>query len=237
MKRISLYIKLIFSISILKTLYFNFKAFKLSKAIHLPVIIGRNTVIRNVGTISIGDYDFSKKIHIGSVNLFNTTTHSHTIWNNLGKVIFNGPVIFYPSTTIYVATHGTLEFGGNNRFGKNTSLLCAKNIRIGHTSGFSWDCQIADTDFHFIEDINTHKIKPRSLPISIGNNVWCGNRVVIGKGVRIADNCICGMNTLVTKSCDMSGALLLGIPAKIHGENLRRIFDVNEENSLIQKFG
>lgn len=235
MNRFWYYVQILKTVSIIKTLYFNFKAFKFLTAIHLPVIVGKKVVLKRVGRITL-KYK-GKKIHLGSANLFNTASSIPTIWYNLGNIIFNGPVMFYPGSTIYVTSTAILEFGGNNRFGKNTSLLCTKKIKIGHTSGFSWDCQIADSDFHFIENMESLEIKPRSASIYIGNNVWCGNRVMIGKGVFIADNCICGMNTFVNKSCEIPNSLLLGIPAKIHSGRFRRIFDINEEKSLISKLG
>lgn len=236
MNRFSNIITFLKTTSIIKTLYFNFKSFKFTKALHLPVLVGKKVSLKSIGNVVL-NYNGPKKIHIGSANLFNTATSMPTIWNNLGNVTFNGPVTFHPGTTIYVTSNATVEFGGNNRFGKNTSLLCTKYIKIGHTTGFSWDCQIADSDFHFIENMESGEIKPRSAPIYIGNNVWCGNRVVIGKGVAIADNCICGMNTLVNKPCEIPNSLLLGIPAKIHSGKFRRVFDLDKENYLISKFG
>ena len=154
MNRFSNIITFLKTTSIIKTLYFNFKSFKFTKALHLPVLVGKKVSLKSIGNVVL-NYDGPKKIHIGSANLFNTTTSMPTIWNNLGNVAFNGPVTFYPGTTIYVTSNATIEFGGNNRFGKNTSLLCTKYIKIGHTTGFSWDCQIADSDFHFIENMES----------------------------------------------------------------------------------
>lgn len=224
------------SISIIKTLYFNLKSFSLIKAIHLPILVGKRVDLRCVGKVVL-NYSGKKKIHIGSSNLFNTSSKMPTVWNNHGTVVFNGPVVLYPSTIICIAKNGSLEFLGNNRIGAATQILCLNRITFGEMTELSWNCQVCDSDFHFLRDLETSEVKPRTSPIQIGNNVWIGNHVIIGKGVSIADGCICGMNSMVTKSCYTPNTILIGIPAKPRAGKYARIFDFEEEAFLANKLG
>jgi len=228
------YLSLFRTISIIKTIYFNFRAFKFRTAIRFPVIVGNSVALRNIGKIEL-NYNGKKKIHIGSRNLFNTTSKMTTVWNNLGVVKFNGPVVFYPSVVVYVSNRGVLEFGGNNTFGRDTSILCVKHIEIGKITAFSWNCQVADSDFHFLQNLDTNEVSTRTSSVKIGDRVWIGNRVIIGKGVYIADGCIIGMNSLVTKSIKTPNTLSFGIPAKPRHGSYKRIFSIAEEAELISR--
>ncbi len=87
-----------------------------------------------------------------------------------------------------------------------------------------------------MQNIESNEIKPRAKEISIGSNVWCGNHVISGKGVSIAEYCICAMNTMINKDCKTPNSLLAGIPARIINGKYRRIFDLDEEMALSQQF-
>lgn len=51
-------------------------------------------------------------------------------------------------------------------------------------------------------------------PIQIGNNVFIGANSTILPGVTIADNCIIGAGSIVSRSCHETGIVLAGNPAK-----------------------
>lgn len=48
----------------------------------------------------------------------------------------------------------------------------------------------------------------------IGNNVYIGPGAKIFGDIRIADNIKIGANAVVNKSCDLSGVVLVGVPAR-----------------------
>ncbi|MCO4605885.1 Serine acetyltransferase [Streptococcus infantarius subsp. infantarius] len=54
----------------------------------------------------------------------------------------------------------------------------------------------------------------KQAPI-IGNNVDIGVGAKIIGDVKIADNITIGANAVVTKSCTIEGATLVGVPAKV----------------------
>lgn len=53
-----------------------------------------------------------------------------------------------------------------------------------------------------------------SEPVSIGDNVWLGVRVIILPGVSLARGTIVGAGAVVTKSYSEPDLILLGVPAK-----------------------
>lgn len=55
-----------------------------------------------------------------------------------------------------------------------------------------------------------------SVPV-IGSNVNVGAGAVIIGDLRIADGCVIGANAVVTKSFDLPGSVIAGVPAKVIG--------------------
>ena len=49
--------------------------------------------------------------------------------------------------------------------------------------------------------------------VTIGNNVWIGDKVVILSGVTIGDGAIIGANSVVTKNVERQ-SIVAGIPAR-----------------------
>jgi acetyltransferase-like isoleucine patch superfamily enzyme len=55
--------------------------------------------------------------------------------------------------------------------------------------------------------------KPKSLPITIGNDVWIGERSTVLKGVTMHSKSVAASNTIVTKNVDEL-MLVYGYPNK-----------------------
>lgn len=55
---------------------------------------------------------------------------------------------------------------------------------------------------------------PSSGPVKIGNNIVFGQNVTVLKGVTIGDNCIIGLNSVITKDIPPN-SLAVGAPAKV----------------------
>lgn len=52
------------------------------------------------------------------------------------------------------------------------------------------------------------------MPVTIGNDVWIGGRVIILPGVTIGDGCIIGAGAIVTKDIPPH-SVAVGVPAKV----------------------
>ncbi len=109
-----------------------------------------------------------------------------------------------------------------------------ENIRIGNNSDIGIDCQIwgtvciGDDSFMGPEVVirtNNHKFDRTDIPmriqgfteeqpVTIGDDVWIGQRAIILPGVRIGDHAIVGAGAVVTKDVP-AGAIVGGNPARI----------------------
>jgi acetyltransferase-like isoleucine patch superfamily enzyme len=83
------------------------------------------------------------------------------------------------------------------------------NVEIGPNASFQ-------TNEHVIEnyDAPLGKQGAKYLPILVGSGCYIGADVSILSGVQIADNCIIGAKSLVTKNLEMPG-LYAGCPARL----------------------
>lgn len=112
------------------------------------------------------------------------------------------------------------------RIGRKTSIaklllvsLEPYKIIIGENCMISYDTEIRNTDSHMIYDLETKKRINYGKEIVIGNNVWIGARAVILKGVKIGDNSIIALGSIVNKDVNIN-TLVGGIPAKKIKENI-----------------
>ena len=76
---------------------------------------------------------------------------------------------------------------------------------VFYTRGHRFD----RTDITMIEQGSTE-----SEPITVGNDVWIGRRVIIMPGVNIGDGCVIGAGAVVTKDIP-AYSVVGGVPAKI----------------------
>ncbi|CAG34748.1 acyltransferase [Desulfotalea psychrophila] len=105
-------------------------------------------------------------------------------------------------------------------------------IEIGRDCSFAAGAQIWCTDSHSMLDTN-NCVTNRGRYIKIGDHVWCGLDVKIGKNVIIADNCMVGWGSIVTKSFEENNVLIAGNPAKIVKTNI--CWDLARPNVLLKK--
>jgi acetyltransferase-like isoleucine patch superfamily enzyme len=90
---------------------------------------------------------------------------------------------------------------GNNVGLSGVSINCRSNINIGDNVIIGGGVAIWDTDFH-PADYELRRItsnKGKSSPISIGNDVFIGARVIILKGVSIGDRSVISAGAVVNK--------------------------------------
>ena len=57
-------------------------------------------------------------------------------------------------------------------------------------------------------------------PVTIGNDVWLGRRVIIMPGVNIGDGCVIGAGAVVTKDIP-AYSVAAGVPAKVIKSRLK----------------
>ena len=89
------------------------------------------------------------------------------------------------------------------------------HVNIGDDCMFATDVCLRTTDAHAIYDVDTKEVQNPGKSINIGNHVWLGLGVTVLKGVNIADNCVIGTRSTVTKDCATPNSIYAGLPAKM----------------------
>lgn len=206
----------------IKTLYVNFKLLPFKDAVKCPILIfGRCfTQISDDAKVEFinGDISFAS-VFIGNTSSavwgFNIRPiNTSLIWN--GLITFSGKKQFIGNgSCINVAKGAHLYLGDHVIINNNVKLCCQQRIHLDDRTGVSWECQVFDTNFHYLVDENGH-VGHKSGCIHIGKNCWIGNRVTIQKGTVLEDDSTVASNSLINK--DFSGikyGLFAGSPAKL----------------------
>lgn len=91
-------------------------------------------------------------------------------------------------------------------------ISAAQSIRIGDNCMLAANVVISDSDWHGIYN----RIRPFrcTKPVTIGNNVWLGERVIVTKGVCIGENSVIGAGAVVSKDIP-ANCIAAGNPARV----------------------
>lgn len=138
-----------------------------------------------------------------------------------------------------------LEGDGNTiKIGRNTIINASKlqptiinaaggrKILIGEGSLFSNNIEIHTTDYHGIYDTNGNRINPEK-DIIISKRVWIGLGVKILKGTEIAEGCIIGAGSLISRKFEESNCIIAGNPAKVIAHDV--IWDLKTSDTLLTR--
>ena len=212
--------KRFFRINWLKTIYYNFKALPVRQAVRFPIIIGYNVKINKFGTISLNTEATPGLISIGVIKIDRWESNADKIiFSNYGKIQLGGRAKILPGVRLVVYPQAELVMGNRVLLGSMTKLICCKRITMGSDIRISWNCQVFDSDFHFLINKKTGKIHERTKPVTIGSNTFVGNNVTIGKGTQLAKGTVISCCSKVNGDFSLGGEgqLLTGNPAHCIG--------------------
>lgn len=106
-----------------------------------------------------------------------------------------------------------LSLGDHSQLGQNSRLQ--GSITIGNDCVMGPDVVIMATYYRFDDPDTLVRLQGGGeRPVTIGNDVWIGTRVVILPGVTIGNHCVIGAGAVVTKSFP-DYAVVGGVPAKL----------------------
>ena len=225
-----------------KTLYFNFKLLPFKQAIKCPVLlfgkcavkIGKNAIL----TQSTPQSFASTFIGNSCSALWGINRRAvETYLDIRGKLCLNGTKQFIGNgCMIIIEDTGTLTLGNHVVINDRTKICCQNEIQIGDYTDVSWECQIFDTNFHYMTETSL-QIRRKYGSIHIGQNNWIGNRCTIQKNTVLDDDAILASNSLLNK--DFSGikqGTFAGIPAKHICSDKLRIRNVAMEKAIDRCF-
>jgi acetyltransferase-like isoleucine patch superfamily enzyme len=104
---------------------------------------------------------------------------------------------------------------GNNVLLNGACIGCLNSVTIEDDCLIS-DCFFADSDYHNLEPHLRHlEPSPKATaPIVIERNVWIGARATVMKGVRVGENSVVGLGSIVRKSIPPN-VVVIGNPQQI----------------------
>lgn len=165
----------------------------------------------------------SNCVGVNTLIVHETTLFHACVFNvNDGSVIKIGKTKYRIHNLIIHANGGTVEIGNDfSCWGVNLRLQeKGSMITIGNDCMFSNDIVIYASDIHAIIDIETGKVINRGRPVIIDNHVWLGRHVSILKGVKLPENTVVGMGSVVTGSFSHGNISIGGNPAHILKSNI-----------------
>jgi acetyltransferase-like isoleucine patch superfamily enzyme len=108
---------------------------------------------------------------------------------------------------------GVLEIGERTLVNYGCSIAAIGRVSIGERCLIGPHCMIIDSAFHDVDP--DHRLDPPTAePITIGNNVWLGARVIVLPGVTIGDDSVVGVGSIVTRDIPPR-SLAVGAPARV----------------------
>lgn len=201
------------------TIYLNIRSFPFKQALLFPVFVyGRPRFHSLKGQmlclckIKPGMITFNKT----QFNCPSNTSLQSEIGNR-GKIFFRGGAIIGTGTKIVLEGNSILELGKGIKITDFVNLSCWSSVKIGDYSRVTHRCQIMDTNFHYLANIQKGYVPKREHPIVIGDYCWICNSTTVTGGSSIPNRTIVASNSVVNKDFSSlpEGTLIGGIPAKL----------------------
>lgn len=222
------------------TLWINFRSLPIKYAIRLPIWIYGHPRLYCLS----GKFQFKCKIKSGLIKINivkygapgNMSSQSELY--NLGTIIFEGRCEIGTGNKIITAIGKSLTLGNNCVIMDRCTIAVHDKIKIGRNTRIAHNCQIIDTNFHFIANYNKGIIPRRTAMVSIGESCWICNSSSIMMGSVIPNYAIVGSHSIVNKDFSgiEEGCIIAGAPAKLIKEKYIRVFNYEVEKKIWRYF-
>lgn len=216
--------------SILSTIYFNFHYLPFNQAIKLPIILYKPQLLKCKGSIQILGKVCTGMIQLGRRNVSIYPNTGITYENHGGNIIFYGTCIIGNDSYLSIGEKAILSIKNNFIIEAGLKLVTYRSISFGEGTRLGWGVLIMDTNFHPLYDMKKKVYKKASGPIEIGDYNWFGTQCKIMHSVKTPERCIFGMNSVITRNCEMKSYCIMGgSPVRILTENVMRDYDNDQE--------
>lgn len=179
------------------TLSFQFKAAAFG--------VKRGRGIKCFGSIIISRFPFSE-IHIGNnVHIVSSSARA------------TAASIFAPTKLKTHAQSAKIIIEDDVGINGTSIIARTRTVRIGKGTMIAANCAIMDSDYHALwppENRITNPDFESDADVTIGKNVWIGDRCVVLKGVEIGENSVIAAGSIVTRKIPPN-VLAGGIPARV----------------------
>lgn len=217
--------------SLFYSIYFNFHYLPYKQAIKLPILLYKPHLKSLKGNVVIDCVHIKTGMIRLGFRLCGVYPNSGITWENFGgNVVFQGKCKVGNDTFLSFGKKTNVIFGDDFRNVAGLKLVSSKGIKFGKKTSLGWGVLVMDTNFHPLYDMKRNVYKKASGPIEIGDYNWFGTQCKIMHSVRTPERCIFGMNTIVTRSCEMKSYCVMGgSPVKVLTENVMRDYDNDQE--------
>lgn len=120
----------------------------------------------------------------------------------------NGEILLQARTS-----NSRIVIGARTAFSNNVSVIACLGVYIGADCLIGDMVSVVDSDFHGLSP-EDRKEQGKSAPVTIGDNVWLGARVMVLKGVTIGSGSLIGAGSVVTRDIPPR-CLAAGSPARV----------------------
>lgn len=226
-------------LNIYKTCYLNFKFLSFKQACKLPIYVYGKLQLGNcTGKIIISTSIKSGMIVFGANIAGFEASQGISLLDIGGTIRFEGSALFGRKCTISTQETAVIVFGHCCRISNSVKIRSYKYIEFKPFVSITPECQVFDTNFHYMRNIETGEVLPLSRPVIIGKYCWIGNRTSIMKGTILPDYTIVSSNSLVTRdfSSIKSYSIIGGMPAKLLKENVARVYEWDLYDNLEKHF-
>lgn len=236
-----LILKIFFRVSLLNTIYINFKFLDFKEAIKFPILVyrGHKLILKGNGKIEINKDELKFGIiHLGKA-VDDYPSNFLPIQIKIKYCIkFTGPCIISGGSNIS-SIGGLIEFGKFCTVGGGVLIKSFESIHVGDGTRIVANSTIMDTNIHYIKDVVTGRVEKNHERIHIGSFCWINKGAMISKGTILPDYTIVTQNSYVNKNFQdhtEETIIIGGAPAKIISRNKIRIFSPKLEKSLKNQF-
>lgn len=226
--------------NIYKTCLINYKFLPWKQACRFPIhVYGKLHLSGDSGKILIESEELQAGMITFGANFSQfEATQGITLLDVSGVIRFQGYCRIGHKCTLSVKPSAAIFVGNGCRLSNGVKIKVYKYIEIQPFVAITSECQVFDTNFHYMRDTLTGLVQPLSKPVVIGRCSWVGNRTTIMKGSVLPPYTIVSSNSLVTRDYSNLGSYCVigGMPAKLLKEHVTRVYEWDLYSKLDEHF-
>ncbi len=183
------------------------------------VVIGRNVVLRH-----------PHKIHIGNRVVIDDACVLDAKRTDEARIVLGDGVLLSRGTII--STGGGVEIGPNCNLGVETLIHSDHFVKLGRAVLLAARCYlmgVADYRFDRTDVPVIEQGKSLKTPLVLDDHVWLGAGVFVRAGVKVGNNAIVAVNSVVTRDIPPYG-IVAGTPARLVKSRQKTDRDRNQRN-------
>lgn len=211
------------SLSVIKSIYYNFRLFPFKQAIKFPLFINWSCKAE----LYKGAIIFESEPRMGALRFGEGGSKGVPLYSSSNLIIEQGGVMLIEGTarfgtknTVRISHNASLHIGNNFNSNVNCFISCDGNMHIGNDVLLGWNIAIRDSDGHSIIDGASKEIKNHHQDVVIGNHVWIASCANILKGTNLPNDTVVAYGSLVNKHFVEERTIIAGNPAKVVKTNV-----------------